>query len=268
MKRRSLLGTGLVALLGTPAVAQEAGRGGPPPLFQRELAGMAGLVERPDVQKELKVTEEQRAALERLRSARPERLRAFMMRQRQEGRIPPIQGLADFQAAEEKELTGLLAQEQLARLRQLQLQREGFRAVSRPEVADELALTPTQRAQVAEIASGEIVAMAPGRPGGMGNPEMLRRRLEAARAASAPKLEAVLTPEQKSRLTLLQGPRFAFAPEESNPNSGNRMPRQGRLQVGDVAPGFTLTDLNGANPTRLADFQGKKPVVLVFGSIT
>jgi peroxiredoxin len=39
-------------------------------------------------------------------------------------------------------------------------------------------------------------------------------------------------------------------------------------KVGDVAPGFELRDINGENPVRLSDFQGQKPVALIFGSFT
>jgi peroxiredoxin len=35
------------------------------------------------------------------------------------------------------------------------------------------------------------------------------------------------------------------------------------LQVGDEAPDFTLPDLGG-NPIRLADFRGKRSVVMAF----
>ena len=39
-------------------------------------------------------------------------------------------------------------------------------------------------------------------------------------------------------------------------------------KVGDVAPDFELRDINGENPVRLSDFQGKRPVALIFGSFT
>jgi hypothetical protein len=38
--------------------------------------------------------------------------------------------------------------------------------------------------------------------------------------------------------------------------------------VGDIAPDFELRDSNGQHPLRLADFQGNKPVALIFGSFT
>ena len=39
-------------------------------------------------------------------------------------------------------------------------------------------------------------------------------------------------------------------------------------QAGDSAPDFTLRDISGENTIRLSDFQGKKPVALIFGSFT
>ncbi len=44
--------------------------------------------------------------------------------------------------------------------------------------------------------------------------------------------------------------------------------REGDLEVGDPAPGFALTSLEGAAPIRLAERVGAKPLVLVFGSFT
>ncbi len=42
----------------------------------------------------------------------------------------------------------------------------------------------------------------------------------------------------------------------------------GAPKVGDVAPVFTLKSLDGKSETDLASFQGKKPVLLFFGSYT
>jgi len=39
-------------------------------------------------------------------------------------------------------------------------------------------------------------------------------------------------------------------------------------KAGDLAPGFELSDVDGEHSIRLSYFQGKKPVVLVFGSFT
>ncbi len=39
-------------------------------------------------------------------------------------------------------------------------------------------------------------------------------------------------------------------------------------KVGDLAPDFSLLDIDGENPIKLSDFLGKKPVALIFGSFT
>jgi hypothetical protein len=39
-------------------------------------------------------------------------------------------------------------------------------------------------------------------------------------------------------------------------------------KAGDIAPDFELRDAGGENPVRLSQFQGQKPVALIFGSFT
>ena len=39
-------------------------------------------------------------------------------------------------------------------------------------------------------------------------------------------------------------------------------------KVGELAPDFELRDINGENPIQLSSYQGKKPVILIFGSFT
>ena len=39
-------------------------------------------------------------------------------------------------------------------------------------------------------------------------------------------------------------------------------------RAGDIAPDFELLDVTGQHRIRLADFKGKQPVALIFGSFT
>ncbi len=39
-------------------------------------------------------------------------------------------------------------------------------------------------------------------------------------------------------------------------------------KAGDLAPDFELRDAKGVSPVRLSQFQGERPVALVFGSWT
>ena len=52
--------------------------------------------------------------------------------------------------------------------------------------------------------------------------------------------------------------------------AGARQQELDRLapKAGDLAPDFTLYDVEGTNAVTLSRFQGKQPVVLVFGSYT
>jgi len=43
--------------------------------------------------------------------------------------------------------------------------------------------------------------------------------------------------------------------------------REGALKVGDVAPDFSIKDVEGKSTTKLSELKGK-PVVLIFGSCT
>lgn len=62
---------------------------------------------------------------------------------------------------------------------------------------------------------------------------------------------------------------------KKNPKQGevNTPPAKGErknttLRVGDAAPDFTLPDVKKSREVKLSSFQGKKPVVLIFGSYT
>jgi hypothetical protein len=50
------------------------------------------------------------------------------------------------------------------------------------------------------------------------------------------------------------------------PAKGERL--KDRIKVGDRAPDFTLPSLDGKTAFTLSSFQGKRPVVLIFGSYT
>jgi len=47
-----------------------------------------------------------------------------------------------------------------------------------------------------------------------------------------------------------------------------KVARRGTLEVGDVAPDFTLRTADKKGHVQLSSFRGKQPVVLVFGSYT
>ncbi len=56
--------------------------------------------------------------------------------------------------------------------------------------------------------------------------------------------------------------------KQRNRRRGRRSRPDDAPKVGDMAPTFTLKSLDGDSSTNLADYRGKKPVVLLFGSYT
>lgn len=73
------------------------------------------------------------------------------------------------------------------------------------------------------------------------------------------------TPVQK-KAEVRKGPQARPGEVNTPPARGER--HTDRLKVGDPAPDFTLADPTGKQQTTLSSFQGKKPVVLIFGSFT
>ena len=60
----------------------------------------------------------------------------------------------------------------------------------------------------------------------------------------------------------------AQRPTRDRPQRGRDLRTPDRLKEGDVAPDFALKSMDGKKTVRLADFEDKKPVALVFGSYT
>jgi hypothetical protein len=86
-----------------------------------------------------------------------------------------------------------------------------------------------------------------------------------------------LTPEDVRKLLYPPAPKPAARPSDAMPSkatlvlgllSGELGSARPGPKVGDPAPDFTRKSPDGKQTVRLADFHGKKPVVLVFGSFT
>jgi DNA-binding MarR family transcriptional regulator len=112
---------------------------------------MLFLLNNPQVQQELKLTEEQRDKV----SALSEQLREKFRGLGQELRgLSPEEREKRVQAVNEeveKELAKVLKKEQLQRLKQIALQVEGLAALARPEIAKQVGLTEEQQRKIEEI---------------------------------------------------------------------------------------------------------------------
>ena len=62
---------------------------------------------------------------------------------------------------------------------------------------------------------------------------------------------------------------FAVGGADAQDRGSRRVRPEGNApRIGDDAPTFVLKSLDGKSETNLADFAGKRPVVLYFGSYT
>ena len=124
-----------------------------------------------------------------------------------------------------EEVAEILDTDQLQRLGQLQLQRAGLGALSRPEVAKHLGLTEDQQAQISKVQED---ARSEGR-GAFGDRNMSdedRRAMFARMRENREKMQAdilaVLTDEQKETFDKMKGEPFEFPRRQGFGGGGGR----------------------------------------------
>jgi hypothetical protein len=203
--QRTWKGVGLAilaaALLTSGAFAQRRGGGGP---------GREMLLRMPEVQAELKLTDEQKTKINEMQS----QLRAGRRGQgggfRDLSREEREKQLAERRANEQKQLQAILNTDQLKRYRQLQLQRQGLLALRDTTVQDELKLTTDQRSKVDGVLTEQTEEMRKIRQSAAGDRAAARTQTEALRKKTEEKLEALLTDDQKKQWKEMLGAPFKF----------------------------------------------------------
>jgi hypothetical protein len=196
---------------------------------------LLALVNRPAVQEDLKLTDDQKVKLKDLASKRPaaraskpssssSKSAATSSRTKTSGGSNAQAALAAI-AALQKQLDDLLDAGQRKRLEQIALQVEGPLAVAKPEVAKKINLTAAQVKQVRSIiveARNQLAQLGPpnppptdkppagGDPGQSDQPPD-RAQFEQVRQAAGGRVMEVLKPAQKDAFKQLLGPPFDVA---------------------------------------------------------
>jgi ABC-type sugar transport system ATPase subunit len=133
-------------------------------------------------------------------------------------------------AEQEKKVAEILNKDQMARLKQLELQQEGVRALNRSEVQTALKLSADQKSKLDKINEESRAAMQQAFQGLRGNNgqqpsdeerRAAREKFQALQTATEAKVLAVLTDAQKKQFEGMQGTKFTF-PEGRR--GGNRRP--------------------------------------------
>ena len=225
--------------------------------------GLTHLLNRKDVQKELKLSEQQKTQLTEMQDAfrkemqkRWEEMRKMSEEERQKLFSQPPEKFQEELAKRDKETTAKLAKilssEQFKRLKQLQLQQARVMALSWPVVVEEIGLTEDQKAQLKKIGEDAWKQMSSMRPPrgqrrGEGDRNQgrdrgdrderrkqrqeMRKKMQEMRAEIEKKSIAVLTADQKAKFGAMMGEPFKF--DESETQRGWGRPRgEGRRGQG------------------------------------
>ena len=209
-----------LALVATAALASSAfaQRGG----FGRGMGGGANMLTIPEVQTELKLTDEQKTkvtdAVQKLREARQSQAQPDFQSLSQEERQKLF---ADRRAEEDKAVNAILNADQQKRYHQLSLQQQGVSAVlTDKSLADELKITDEQRTKIQAIVADQREQMRSifQGGGGGGDRQAMMQKMQEMRKQTDVKIAALLTDDQKSKWKEMTGAPFTFPA----PRFGNR----------------------------------------------
>jgi hypothetical protein len=214
--RLTAVALGGLALVTGLVLAQ--GRGG----FGMGMGGPAALLMRQDVQKELKLTDDQLAKLKEVGDEMREKGKeAFdkadlqgLGQQERFAKMAEIMKPVNDEAA--KKITALLQPEQNKRLKQLQRQQAGVRAFTEKEVQEALKLTDDQKEQINTLAKDierEISEMRKGAAGDFSKFGEIMKNGQALNQEGIEKIQATLTADQKKEWKELTGEKFEFKME-------------------------------------------------------
>jgi hypothetical protein len=165
------------------------------------MGGPMMLLNQPSVQKELKITDDQKQQIHesatKLRQSAGE-LQSLDQSERQ-------QKMQEMAREGERIAARILHRDQIKRLKEITLQVQGARAFSNPDLVKALDLTDEQKEKImaAEGGRGQRPQAAPG-----GDPQEMQKRMEEMRKANLEKVMNVLTPEQKAKYKEMTGQPF------------------------------------------------------------
>ena len=272
----------IAATLGTttPALAQGPGGfgggrgfggGGPMGNNNPLQSNPMGLLQRVEVQKELGLSVRQKEQITELQTGSRTLMRQRMgqifqgqdfqnmrnlsaeqRRAKMQELQPQMQSaMASFQGELNDKMKEILKPEQMTRLHQLDLQRRGPLSLADAKVAEEIKLTPANRAEVAKIVAdyqqqtGEVMraafegARASGQfPDFQSKLSPIKQKMDKTKKAAEAQVVALLSDQEKAAWTAAQGEPFTFRadPIQPRPNFGGGRPGGG--QRGNGGGGF------------------------------
>jgi Spy/CpxP family protein refolding chaperone len=207
---RTLMAMALTAAMVAPIYAQRQrgqGRGG----FGGGMFGPpsgAMLLNSEDVQKDLKLTDEQKTKVKDFQTKRMEAMRELFSG----GERPDREKMQEIRKKNQEEdakfLKDALTADQNKRLKQIGYQTAGVMVFSNPDVQSQLKLTDEQKEKIKEIGDQMRKDMQDLRSGGGRPTPEQTKKMEALRKEAKDKVTDVLTADQKKTWEEMTGPKF------------------------------------------------------------
>jgi hypothetical protein len=210
-------------IIGAPVAADQAGDAEAPAEWPQpvpaeagrqlmETLGPAFMVFRAKVQKDLKVSDEQKQKLAKRLQATVQDARQFFEKLGDRKPEEREKALHSYRQKVQEHLAafleGLLKDEQLKRLRQLELQHQGpYALAARPDLGKELKITDEQRKQFMAVIQGMEIKIQPliKKAQSGGNPQEIGPKIKKIRKEHEGKIEALLTDAQKKQWKEIRG---------------------------------------------------------------
>lgn len=210
---KKLLVIAVVAALACMGMAQGGGM-----RMMRGGNNLLGLARRADVDKELNVTADQKAKLDDLQQTMRSQMREAFQSMGGGNGAPPDQGaiqkmMSDMQDKQKTALAGILNADQMTRLKELSIQRQGNAAILDKDVQASLGLSADQLAKIKDLQDKQMEAMQ-----AIGE-KMRNQEIDQEAASTAmqknndtmkTELGKILTADQASKLAAMGGKPFTF----------------------------------------------------------
>lgn len=209
---RKLLVIAVVAALACMSMAQGGG------MRMRMGGGLLQLARRDDVAKELNVTADQKTKLDDLQQTMRTQMRDAFQSMGGGNGTPPDRDamqklMQDMQDKQKAALAGILSADQMTRLKELNIQRQGNSAILDKDVQSALGLSADQLAKIKDLQDKQMEAMQAIRDK-VQNQEIdqdaARTAMQKNNDVMKTELGKILTSDQTSKLASMGGKPFTF----------------------------------------------------------
>jgi hypothetical protein len=197
-----------VLTAGAASAQPRPGQGG----LGQGRGGVAFLLAMPALQEELKLSDEQKEELKKVRESDDAKALQEAMRGMrglsEEERAAKIKELAPKREAVEKKTLAVLKEDQVKRVKQIQRQTSGIEAFADEEVQKELKLSDEQKDKLKKLATDAREEMADLRKDAGGDFQAMMEKMTKLRKETMTKATGVLTDDQKKAWKDLTGAPF------------------------------------------------------------